>query len=527
MSLDKLQENLLRRAVIGDLVTRSAERFVDRIALVAGDARISFKVLNERSCMAANALAALGIKKGDRVALMSHNSLHYIYCRFGLAKIGAISAPINFMLKGDEIEYIINDGEPRAFFVEDSLANTVLEIKHKLKGVEIFGCFDFGKAPIPEKWVNTANFFTGAYPATEPEVIIDSNDMATLIYTTGTESFPKGVMTSHLNYYMSILHLACDVDFRREDSVIIDIPLFHVAGTTVLNGSITFGGKAIIGYAPDPNNILQKTQDEKISMWVYPPTLYAILPMMPNFDKFDLSSLKKCISFGAVMPPSVLEAWKKIKPDILWRNYWGQTESSPVGTTSTPEAFEQNISSIGIQDTAVSVKVFDEQDREVASGFIGELVMRGPAVMLGYWKKEKLTETTLSSGWLHTGDLGYKDDKGNVYYVDRKKDMIKSGGENVSSQEVEGMITRHPKVMQAAVLGLPDLKWIEAVTAFIVPRPGETPTEEEIIVFCKDNMAGFKVPKRVIIMTALPTSATGKILKRVLREQNSEKKTAS
>jgi fatty-acyl-CoA synthase len=525
--MDKLHENLLRRAVIGDLITRSAERFVGRTALVAGDARISFKVLNDRSCMAANAFTALGIKKGDRVAFMSHNCLDYIFCRFGLAKIGAISAPINFLLKGGEVEYIINDSEPKAFFVEDSLANTVLEIKSKLKGVEIFGCFDFGKAPVPEKWVNTASFFTGVYPTTEPEVIIDSNDMATLIYTTGTESFPKGVMTSHLNYYMSVLHLACDVDFRREDSVIIDIPLFHVAGTTVLNGSITFGGKAIIGYAPDPNNILQKTQDEKISMWVYPPTVYAVLPMMPNFDKFDLSSLKKCISFGAVMPRPVLDAWKKIKPDIQWRNYWGQTESSPVGTTSTPESFEQNISSIGIQDTAVSVRVFDEQDHEVAPGVIGELVMRGPAVMLGYWKKEKQTEKTLSSGWLHTGDLGYKDEKGNVYYVDRKKDMIKSGGENVSSQEVEGMIAKHPKVIQAAVLGLPDPKWIEAVTAFIVPRAGEACTEEEIITFCKGNMAVYKVPKRVIIMTSLPTSATGKILKRVLREQYSEKKAAA
>ena len=524
MSLDKLQENLLRRAAIGDLVTRSAERFVDRIALVAGDERVSFKTLNQKSCMAANAFATLGIKKGDRVALMSHNSLDYIYCRFGLAKMGAISAPINFMLKGDEIEYIINDGEPKAFFVEDSLANTVLEIKDKLKGVQIFGCFDFGKAPIPKKWVNTADFFKGSYPVTEPEVIIESNDMATLIYTTGTESFPKGVMTSHMNYYMSILHLACDVDFRREDSVIIDIPLFHVAGTTVLNGTITFGGKAVIGYAPDPNNILQKTQDEKISMWVYPPTVYALLPMMPNFGQFDLSSLKKCVSFGAVMPRTVLDTWKKFKPEIQWRNYWGQTESSPVGTTSTPESFEKNISSIGIQDTAVSVKVFDEQDHEVAPGVIGELVIRGPAVMLGYWKKEKQTDKALSSGWLHTGDLGHMDDEGNVFYVDRKKDMIKSGGENVSSQEVEGMITKHPKVAQAAVLGLPDPKWIEAVTAFVVVRPGVTLTEEEIIAFCKDSMAGYKAPKRVIIMASLPTSATGKILKRVLREQYSEKK---
>ena len=524
MSLDKLHENLLRRAVVGDLILRSAERFVDRTALIAGNERVSYKQLNEKSCMAANAFTALGIKKGDRVAFMSHNSLDYIYCRFGLAKIGAISAPINFMLKGTEIEYIINDAEPKAFLVEDALTANVLEIKDKLKDVKIFGCFDFGKAPVPDKWINVSSFFSGTYPATEPEVFIESDDVATLMYTTGTESFPKGVMTTHLNYFMSILHVTLDVDMRREDCTIIDIPLFHVGGTTVLNGMLTVGGKSIIAYAPDPKNILTKTQEEKITLWVYPPTLYAGLPMVPGFDKFDLSSLKKCVSFGAVMPRPVLDAWKKIKPDIQWRNYWGQTESSPVGTTSTPEGFEQNITSIGIADTGASVKVFDEHDKEVAPGVTGELVIRGPAVMKGYWKKEKLTDSTLAGGWLHTGDLGYKDEKGNIYYVDRKKDMIKSGGENVSSQEVEAMIGKYPKVAQVAVVGLPDDKWMEAVAAFIVPRPGEPPTEDEIIAYCKENMARYKVPKHVIIQTALPTSATGKILKRVLREQYSEKK---
>ena len=519
MSLDKLHENLLRRASVGDLITRSAERFVDRVALVSDDERISYKTLDEKCCMAANAFTALGIKRGDRVAFMSHNCLDYIYCRYGLAKIGAVSSPINFMLKGEEIEYIINDAEPKAFIIEDSLAGNVLGIKDKLKKVGIFGCIDFGKGQIPENWINVSNFFSGQYPVTEPEVIVDSDDMATLMYTTGTESFPKGVMTTHLNYYMSIMHVTLDVDMRRDDCTIIDIPLFHVGGTTVLNGMLTVGGKSIIAYAPDPKNILQKTQDEKITLWVYPPTLYAGLPMVPGFEKYDISSLKKCVSFGAVMPRAVLDAWKKIKPDIQWRNYWGQTESSPVGTTSTPESFEANITSIGIQDTGASVKVFDEFDKEVAPGTTGELVIRGPGVMKGYWKKEKLTDTTLAGGWLHTGDLGSMDDKGNIYYVDRKKDMIKTGGENVSSQEVEGVLTKHPKVMQAAVIGVPDAKWIEAVSAFIVPKPGMDITEDEIVAFCKDKMAGFKVPKHIVIRQSLPTSATGKILKRVIRDE--------
>jgi fatty-acyl-CoA synthase len=522
MILDELHENLLRRAVTGDLITRSADRFRDRIVFLSGKEKISFRALNERSCMAANAFVQMGIKKGDRVAFMTHNCLNYIYCCFGLAKIGAVAVPLNFMLKGDEVVFIINDAEPKAFFVEDSIVDNVRVIKDKLKSVEHFGWLDFGKQPKPAGWIAVSDFFSGKYPPTEPEVIIHSEDIATLIYTTGTESFPKGVMTTHLNYYMSLLHLIPDCDFRRDDSFILDIPLFHVAGNTVLLGVISVGARAVLEYAPNPMQTLQKTQEEKITYWVYPPTLYAAIPSIPGFEKFDLSSLKKFVSFGAVIPMAVIDRWKLINPHIQWRNYWGQTESTPVGTTSIPEDFEKKQNAIGIPDTATAVKVFDDHDREVPPGQIGELVIRSAAVMKGYWKKDEITKTTLGNGWLHTGDLGYKDEDGWIYFVDRKKDMIKTGGENVSSQEVEGFLMRHPKVAMVAVLGLPDPYWMEVVSAFVVPRPGVQLSEEEIISFSKENMAGYKVPKKVFIKHQLPMTATGKILKRALREEYSK-----
>jgi fatty-acyl-CoA synthase len=524
MALNGLQENLLRRATLGDLVTRSAARFRNRTALVAGQETIDFKTLNEKSCRAANAFLAMGIGKGDRVAFMTHNCLNYIYFRLGLSKIGAAPVPLNFMLKGEEIVYIIQDSEPKAFFVEDSLAESVMQLRPRLTSVEHFGWFDFGAGkPMPGDFVDLNDLLSEKYPDTEPEIIIDSGDMATLMYTTGTESFPKGVVTTHLNYYMSMLHLACDCDFRREDVLVIDIPLFHVAGTTVLLASITFGARAIIAYAPDPMNILRTTQDQKVTMWIYPPTLYHALPTIPGFERFDLSSLKKCISFGSVMAPGILQRWKAIKPDIQWRNYWGQTESSPVGTTSSPEDFEEKINSIGISDTGVTVKVFDENDGEVPLGHVGELVIRGPAIMGGYWKKEELTEKTLANGWLHTGDMGYMDQDGYFHFTDRKKDMIKTGGENVSSQEVESVIIGHPNVGQVAVIGQPDEYWSEAVSAFIVPKPGLEIIPEEIILFCKERMAGYKVPKRITVVSELPMSATGKVFKRKLREEYAEK----
>jgi fatty-acyl-CoA synthase len=219
----------------------------------------------------------------------------------------------------------------------------------------------------------------------------------------------------------------------------------------------------------------------------------------------------------------VIERWKSINPNIQWRNYWGQTESTPVGTTSFPEEFDQKMNAIGVPDTAVAVKVFDNNDQEVPPGQIGELVIRSAAVMKGYWKKDDITKKTLANGWLHTGDLGYMDEEGWVYFVDRKKDMIKTGGENVSSQEVEGLLLRHPKIAMAAVIGLPDPYWMEVVAADIVLKPGAEVTEEDVIAFCKQNMAGYKVPKKIFFRSSLPMTASGKILKRELRIEHAKK----
>jgi fatty-acyl-CoA synthase len=394
-----------------------------------------------------------------------------------------------------------------------------MAVRERIPCVKLYGCFRIsGKGSTQDGWIDNSTLFDSSNPCDEPEVIVESEDMATLMYTTGTEGFPKGVITTHLNYYMAILHLICDCDFRRTDVTIIDLPLFHVAGTTLLMGAIASGARALIAYAPDPFNILKFTQEEGVTMWCYPPTLYHALPSVPGFSGYDLSSLKKCITFGAVMPGIVIEKWKTIKPDLEWRNYWGQTESTPVGTTSMPEVFEEKSRSIGIPDTGATVKVFDEHDRELPDCQTGELVIRGPAVMKGYWKNERLTEYTLSNGWLHTGDLGYRDESGHIYFVDRKKDMIKSGGENVSSQEVEGILLRNPKIAMVAVIGMPDPYWMEAVTAYVVLKAGQEATEEEIISFCKGQMAGYKVPKKVLFEESIPMSPSGKILKRVIKE---------
>jgi fatty-acyl-CoA synthase len=244
--------------------------------------------------------------------------------------------------------------------------------------------------------------------------------------------------------------------------------------------------------------------------------------MMPDFDQYDLSSLEQCVVFGSLAPPAVLEKWRRILPDAGFMNYYGQTEMSPLGTTLKPADFERKPASIGKAHMPLQVKVFDPRDNEVPAGEPGELVARGPAVMLGYYRDQEKTAETFRGGWHHTGDLVTMDEEGFIYFVDRVKDMIKTGGENVASQEVEAMLFKCPGVADAAVIGLPHEYWSEVVTAVVVPAPGQDLTEAGVIAFCKENMAGYKVPKKVIVLDALPRNPSGKILKKELRDRFAE-----
>lgn len=518
MALDPMQKNMLRRMSIGDLPTRTAARVPDDTAIVFQDKRVTFKELNDNCCRFASEFARLGVRKGDRVAFMTHNCLQYVYSWLGLAKLGAVVIPMNFMLKGPEIEYIINHSEPKLFFVEDSLAAGAAEVAGNLKSVEKMGYLPLTGTEAPEGWLNIDTFLESADTA-EPMVEIDDDDTATLMYTSGTEAMPKGVMTAHRNFYIALLMASADLNLIRTDTPLLSIPLYHVAGKLLLMESILVGAPLVLEYAPNPVEILELTVKEKVTYWVYPPTVYQIMPFMPGFAEADLSSLKKCVAFGALMPPALLEQWKQILPDAEWRNFYGQTESSPLGSTLQPEHFEKKIDSIGRPHSVVEIKIFDDDNNEVPTGEVGEIVMRGPSVMKGYYKDEAKTEAAFAGGWLHTGDIGKFDEDGFLYFVDRKKDIIKSGGENVSSQEVEAVVMKHDKVMQAAVIGMPDDRWIEMVTAVVVVNPGQEITEQELVDYCKDNLAGYKVPKKVIIMDAMPVSPSGKVLKRVLREQ--------
>lgn len=519
-SLTSYEENVVRRVAVGDLLIRTAARYPHMKALCFRDRNYSFAELNTAINRCAYGLTKMGIMKGDRCAILSHNCDQFVILWWGLMKIGAIIVPLNFMLKNEEVSYIINHSEPVAFFVEDKLIPNVLPIKDKLKTVQTFGYINLAGDASMEGWMNIEDLWKDEYPVTEPEALIYPDDPALILYTSGTESAPKGVVNTHLNFFTLVLSAAVDLHFVRGDVTIGGIPLYHVAAMYLFTGGVAIGATNLMEYAPDAAEIIKFTQQNKVTVWVWPPTIYINLPLLPNFDQLDFSSLKVCIIFGSLCPPAIIERWRKKLPSTQFLNYYGQTEMSPLGACLQNEDFTAHPDSIGRSHIPLELKVFDSiHNKELPRGEVGELVARGPAIMLGYYKDKEKTATAFRGGWHHTGDIVRMDEEGFIYFVDRAKDIIKTGGENVSSQEVEAFLYKHPKVADAAVIGMPDPVWSEAVTAVIVPKPGETIDEKEIINFCKSNIAAYKVPKNVFFVEALPRNPSGKVLKNILRKE--------
>lgn len=516
--LTSFEKNVIRRVSVGDFLVRTAARYPNKLMLRYRDTRFTYREFNDTVNRCAHSLMSLGIGKGDRAAILSHNCHHFVIYWWALMKIGAIITPLNFMLKGDEVKYIIDHSEAKFFVVEDALIPNVLPIKDTLSSVRTYACINLSGGALPDGWMNVEELWRSDLPTTEPEVEVDGNDAASLLYTSGTEASPKGVLTSHINFYMDLLSALCDLRLEHEDVLITGIPLYHVAAMFLFIASTAVGTTNHMEYAPDPMEILRFTSEEKVTYWIWPPTLYLYLPEMPGFDTYDLSSLRRCIIFGALAAPSILARWRKILPNAKFMNYYGQTEMSPMGACLKDEDMSERPDSIGLPHLPMELKVFDFDDKEVPRGEVGELVARGPAVMMGYYKDEEKTAQTFRGGWHHTGDMVRMDEAGFIFFTDRAKDIIKTGGENVSSQEVEVILFKNPNIADVAVIGLSDPRWSETVAAVVVLKPGQDASEKEIIEFCKKEMAGYKVPKRIIFTQALPRNPSGKILKKVLRQ---------
>ncbi len=511
--------NRVNRWVIADMLRRSRYHFPDKPALVFGKRRMTYAELEDDANRVANALLDLGVKKYDRVAILAHNTIHHVLTWFGCCKAGAVYLAINYLLRGKDITYCINHSESRVFIVEDGLYELVRDVLDDMPSVKtlIWSTQGIGKPPVDGRFSDFDGWYRN-FPATEPDTLLHIQDPCQMTYTSGTESRPKGVIIS--NQALMAQYMGCILDGRytADDVNVNALPIYHCAQRDVfLNPLLWIGGTNVL-VSPDIGQILKAIADHRATMFFAPPTVWIGILRHPDFERYDLSSLKKCYYGASIMPVEILKEMIRRLPGCQVYNYYGQTELAPYHTVLKPEDALQKLGSAGMAGLNMESRLEDERGNPVeTAGVPGEICGRGPHVMTMYFKDPEKTEAAMQGGWFHSGDIGILDTDRYIAVVDRKKDMIKTGGENVSTREVEEAIYLDSRVEEAAVVGVRHPKWVEAVTAVVVPRKGETIREQEIIDLCRRELAPFKVPKKVIIVDALPKTPTGKILKRQMR----------
>ena len=509
----------MRRHSLGDLLWRSAARTPHTIAIVYRDLRQSYRQLDAIVNRTANALAARGVGQGDRVALLSHNNHAFVVMQFALARLGAVMVPINFMLNVAEVAYILGHCGAVGLVAEDRLVALAAQAAANASAaLRVRAVIPEQGMPVPHEWENIEDLMRHA-DASPPDVRIDDADPVQILYTSGTESRPKGVTLSSRNLISQYVSCIVDGDMSADDIEVHALPLFHCAQLhCFLTPGLYLGARNIILSAPTPSALLEAVERERATKLFCPPTIWISVLRHESFGQRDLSSLTKGYFGASIMPMEVIRELSDRLPHLRLYNFYGQTEMSPLATVLKPADQLRKLGSAGRACVNVETRVVDDEDRVLPAGEVGEIVHRGPHVMLGYWNDPERTAEAFRNGWFHSGDLGVLDDEGYLRVVDRKKDMIKTGGENVASREVEEVIYQHPAVAEVAVFGLPHPQWIEAVTAAIVLRPGEGMDEAQLVAFCRERLAGFKTPKRMLIVDALPRNASGKILKRELRK---------
>jgi fatty-acyl-CoA synthase len=506
-----------RRQTMADLLRRSAVRHPARTAIVDGDVRLTYAELDEAVNRAANALAERGMAKGDRLALLGHNSLGFVVTYFASARLGLICVPINYMLGDGEVAYILDHSGATAMVAEDMLlplAEAGIAAAGREQLVTVRGVIGDALEP---GWEPVADW-AAHDDATEPVADLTDDDPVELLYTSGTESRPKGTMLTSRSLIAQ--HTSCFVDgeMTPDDVEVHALPLFHSAQLhCFFTPSIHLGAVNVLLGKAEPAAMLAAVEAERATKLFCPPTVWIALMNHPDFDRRDLSSLRKGYYGASIMPVEVLAELGERLPGVRLFNFYGQTEMSPVATVLRPEDQVRKAGSAGRAALSVETLVVDEDGNPAPAGEVGEIVHRSPQAMLGYWNDPAKTAETFRGGWLHTGDLGILDADGYLYVVDRMKDMIKSGGENVASREVEEVIHAHPAVAEAAVFAIPHARWIEAVAAVVVPRAGAVVAPEAITAFCRERLAGFKTPRYVVVADGLPKNPSGKILKRELR----------
>lgn len=503
--------SVLNRVAIGDVIRRAARRNPNKVAIVEDDLRVTFKEFDEMTNQFAHYLKSLGFEKGDVIATIAMNSTAHLITMFGVQKAGMVWVPINPGITIDEMLYILNETNAQLIVADYPIVQPNLS---KLNEYPIIYTANMNQSNLKTVFDVIKN-----QPTTELEVDIHDRDVAQIMFTSGTTGVPKGVMISHLSVYIASLSNLVETKLDENDVSSVIMPMFHCAQHTFIVSIFHIGARAIVMRQFDPIQFMETVEREKLSFVFVLPMMYRAFLNHPEREKYDLSSLRTCVYAMAPMDRMTLEKGiKELGINFLLGS--GQTEIYP-GTTFFKPQYQLTKSgpywgtSALINDTVI----MDDDGNILPQGEIGEIVHRGPNVMKGYLKNEEETLKARKYDWHHTGDLGYMDEDGLLVFVDRKKDIIKTGGENIASVRVEGILLANEKIANVGVVGLPHERWIEAVTAFVQLKEGVEATEEEIIEYCKENLNKYEVPKSIVFLEMLPLTSTGKVQKHILREQ--------
>ncbi|MEQ5803517.1 acyl-CoA synthetase [Halomonas sp. H10-9-1] len=505
----------IQQHTIGAALARSARKNASRPALTFADRRWTYAELDRAVNRVAHALIDAGLTPGDRLAVYGKNSDAYVIAWLAATRAGLVHVPINFALSSEELSYILEQSGASGLLSDLSLADKV-EAASGAAGLALSGTlhapqnggFDVLKAALAEG------------DDTEPAVELDGQSLAQLLYTSGTTAAPKAAMMTHQALLAEYMACMVELDIKADEPMLAALPLYHSAQMHVfLMPALLLGAPVHLREAPAADDCLEQIERHGIASFFAPPTVWIGLLRHPEFDRRDLSRLKKAYYGASIMPVPVLEELRRRIPGVGPYNCYGQSEIAPLATVLRPEEHDARPASAGRPILTVETRIVDAEMNDVPPGEHGEIIHRSPQLLTGYWDKPEMTEEAFLGGWFHSGDVGYIDEEGYLFIVDRIKDVINTGGVLVASREVEEVLFQHAAVSEVAVIGLPDEKWIEAITAVVVLKEGEEVSEAALIEHVREHMAPYKVPKQIHFSDALPKSTAGKILKRHLRKE--------
>ena len=509
--------NLSNQLLVGEMLKRAAHKTPHEEAYIFENDRLTFQQFDENASKVAGWLQGNGIAKDNKVGFMLKNSMAFAELTFGTALSGGVGVPVNFRLGPSEVEYIINNSDTKILVIDHDYVEMIQSIRKDLPKVEKIVVV--GTGSVPDDYIKYDSIFESDFSYQPCEELTD-DDPSFIVYTSGTTGRPKGAVLTHKNIGVNMMNMMVDSKASIGDSQLICVPQFHIAGLLLTVFTCLTGGKTVIQKEFNPVHVLTAIEEEEIDQIFLVPAMWNFLFQVPNLAEFNLTSVKRAITGAAIIPLEVKKRILETFPNATFFDNFGQSETTATATSNSGEDALRKYDSVGKAYPNVEVRVVDENMNDVPLGEVGEIVYRGPIVLKEYYNNPEATKEAFEGGWFHSGDLVKMDEEGFIYVVDRKKDMVISGGENIYPAEIEATLYKMPEILECAVIGVPDKEWGESVKAIVVTKPDRYLTEQQVIDYCKQHLASYKKPKVVEFVDELPRNASGKVLKYVMQKES-------